>query len=119
MTSLIEGASIYGIEASGWDVNEEFFVEMSDLRGIPGGGQWLTLHHAVRVDAIVFLRLVNATALGPAFPVSYQVRAVRPANFGGTWELDLAELHRRDICAQKVQPILITDSHKELMEQSK
>jgi hypothetical protein len=119
MTAPMDGVSTCGIEASGWDVNEEFFVELSELQWISGGGQRLTLHRALRVGAIIFLRLVHATALGPAFPVSYQVRTVRASNFVGTWELDLAELHRREMCLQNEEPHLVTDGNKELMEQSK
>jgi hypothetical protein len=117
MTAPMARASIYGIEASGWDANEEFFVEMSDLQGTPGRGQRLTLRHALRVGAIVFLRLVHATALGPAFPVAYQVRMVRRSDFAGTWELDLAELRHRDMRPQKEEALLTPQRNEDLAEQ--
>jgi hypothetical protein len=118
MTAPLERPASYGIEASGWDINEEFFVELSDFQWSHGGGERLTLHHALRMGSIVFLRLVHSTAIGPPFPVAYQVRTVRRGNVSGTWELELIELRRRE-AHPKEEPLLIPERNEELVEQQK
>jgi hypothetical protein len=67
----------YRVEVSGWDAKENFFVEKTSLDWGERDGKSVALHVAVRVDSVLFVRLLRPLGGGADFPVPH--RAVRVA----------------------------------------
>jgi hypothetical protein len=65
----------YRVEVSGWDAKENFFVEKTSLDWRGREGKTVALHAAVRVDSVLFVRLLRPLGGGTDFPVPH--RAVR------------------------------------------
>src|SRR5271168_397587 len=65
----------YRVEVSGWDAKENFFVEKTSLEGGEREGKTVALHVAVRVDSVLFVRLLRPLGGGADFPVPH--RAVK------------------------------------------
>jgi hypothetical protein len=65
----------YRVEVSGWDAKENFFVEKTSLDWKEREGKTVALHVAVRVDSVLFVRLLRPLGGGEDFPVPH--RAVR------------------------------------------
>jgi hypothetical protein len=65
----------YRVEVSGWDAKENFFVEKTSLDWKEREGKTVALHVAVRVDSVLFVRLLRPLGGGADFPVPH--RAVR------------------------------------------
>src|ERR1700679_1911082 len=70
----------YRVEVSGWDAKENFFVEKTSLDWGEHEGKTVALHVAVRVDSVLFVRLLRPLGGGADFPVPH--RAVRVENHG-------------------------------------
>jgi len=85
----------YRIEVSGWDLNDAFFVEKTDLHWTTGGDKKLLLHHAVPEGAVVFVRLLAPENSLGTVPVAYQVESIQPMNSNGLCEMRLFQLHPR------------------------
>jgi hypothetical protein len=75
-TSATRG-NTYRLEVSGWDAKENFFVEKTSLDWKEREGKTVALHAAVRVDSVLFVRLLRPLGGGADFPVPH--RAVRVA----------------------------------------
>jgi hypothetical protein len=67
----------YRVEVSGWDTKENFFVEKTSLDWKEREGKTVALHVAVRVDSVLFVRLLRPLGSGADFPVPH--RAVKVA----------------------------------------
>ena len=67
----------YRVEVSGWDAKENFFVEKTSLDWKEREGKTVALHVAVRVDSVLFVRLLRPLGGGADFPVPH--RAVTAA----------------------------------------
>jgi hypothetical protein len=78
-TEAVMGAanrvSSYRVEVSGWDAKENFFVEKTSLDWREREGKTVALHAAVRLDCVLFVRLLRPLGGGADFPVPH--RAVR------------------------------------------
>src|SRR3984885_4839228 len=70
----------YRVEVSGWDAKENFFVEKTSLDWGEYEGKTVALHVAVRVDCVLFVRLLRPLGGGADFPVPH--RAVRVQDRG-------------------------------------
>lgn len=68
--------NIYSVEASGWDSDQVFFVEKSELEWNEETGKYLTLKHSLLVGSMVFLRLLQPNSGDRSLPVAYQVEHV-------------------------------------------
>src|ERR1700733_12927862 len=67
--------SSYRVEVSGWDAKENFFVEKTSLDWKEREGKTVALHVAVRLDSVLFVRLLRPLGGGADFPVPH--RAVK------------------------------------------
>jgi hypothetical protein len=65
----------YRVEVSGWDARENFFVEKTSLDWREREGKTVALHATVRLDSVLFVRLLRPLGGGADFPVPH--RAVR------------------------------------------
>jgi hypothetical protein len=75
MTIAASHRSSYRVEVSGWDARENFFVEKTSLDWREREGKTVALHNQVRLDSVLFVRLLRPLGGGADFPVPY--RAVR------------------------------------------
>ena len=69
-------ATIYPVEASGWDSAQCFFVERSELEWNEQTGKCLTLSHCLYPGSMIFLRLLQPSSSDRALPVAYQAEHV-------------------------------------------
>lgn len=73
---LLLGADSFRVEVSGWDENDVFFVEKSDLAWDDFAGKHISLRRMLPEGAIVFLRMLQPTALRPPSPAAYRVEFI-------------------------------------------
>jgi hypothetical protein len=62
----------YRVEVSGWDHNEAFFVENSELEWDQDSRKRVVLRHGLVDKAIIFVRLLEPMEPERAFPVAYE-----------------------------------------------
>ncbi len=88
-------ASLYRVEVSGWDTNENFFVEKTELQWDEGTGKRVRLSRPLRRSSIVFVRLLQPLSPTRGYPIAYQAEpddsAAEPVNY----EYKLIQLHPR------------------------
>jgi hypothetical protein len=75
-TKAIPGTDHFRVEVSGWDENEMFFVEKSDLAWDEFAGKHVSLVHMLPDGVIIFVRILQPTAIRQAPPVAYQVEFI-------------------------------------------
>lgn len=75
MTMAASRSNSYRVEVSGWDARENFFVEKTSLDWREREGKTVALHAIVRLDSVLFVRLLRPLGGGADFPVPH--RAVR------------------------------------------
>lgn len=75
MNTLVMAPTSYRVEISGWDIDENFFVEKTDLEWT-AEEKTIHLQHPVRKGTVVFVRLLGIDAPESTFPVAYQASAV-------------------------------------------
>lgn len=85
----------FRIEISGWGLDNDFFVERTDLLWTAGGEKQVQLHRALPEGAIVFIRLLASEPSSGSIPVAYQVRDVVPMDCTGRCQMRLAQLRPR------------------------
>jgi hypothetical protein len=68
--------SLYRVEVSGWDANQAFFVEKSELEWNEESGKQVALSHAVPDGAVIFLRLVQPISTSRSQAVAYEAEFV-------------------------------------------
>jgi hypothetical protein len=85
----------YRIEVSGWDLNDFFFVEKTDLPWSEGGEKRLLLHQTLSEGAVIFVRLMAPETSNGLVPVAYRVESVKPMNSTGLCEMRLVQVHPR------------------------
>ena len=84
--------SIYRVEISGWDVNEQFFVERVGLEWGQGEHKKVLLRKRVRPGALIFIRLLDNSSPSRTFPVAYRTREVREREASELYELTLNQV---------------------------
>jgi hypothetical protein len=85
----------YRVEVSGWDAKENFFVEKTSLDWRELEGKTVALHVAVRLDSVLFVRLLRPMGGGADFPVPH--RAVRVEDHG-------KDASCKDVRLEQLQP---------------
>jgi hypothetical protein len=81
-------AGLYRVEVSGWDKNQAFFVEKSELEWSEESGKCVALTNAVPDRAVIFLRSLQSLSADRSHPVPYEAEfmAVTPE---GQWQFRL------------------------------
>jgi len=87
-----EQISMYRVEVSGWDLNEQFFVERTALQWGQGEYRTVLIRQRVRQGALVFIRLLETVAPSRCFPVAYRARQVIERENGALYELKLSQV---------------------------
>ena len=94
MNSVAEMEKGYPVEVSGWDTDENFFVEKTILEWKEGGVKTTSLHCAIRVGCVLFIRLLQ-TPIGSNFPIPYEVASVAESEGNSTVQISLVQLQPR------------------------
>lgn len=84
--------SVYRVEISGWDLNEQFFVERAALEWSVGEQTTVLIHRRARQGALLFVRLLENSAPARTFPVAYRVREIREREGESAYELILSQV---------------------------
>jgi len=93
MSSQYRMSNTYRIEISGWDLDENFFVEKTHLEWSEEKGKRVQLRRPLRNGAVVFIRLIASVASGQGFPIAYQAELLKEQHPARIWEFRLLELH--------------------------
>jgi|SRR5260370_23367321 len=88
-------ATKYRIEVSGWDKNDTFFVESTELEWCEETGKRVRMSHDMRNGAVIFVRLQQGPVPGNSCPVAYQVQTIESKNNRRTHEFRLIQLRPR------------------------
>jgi hypothetical protein len=104
----------YRVEVSGWDARENFFVEKTLLDWREREGKTVALHATVRLDSILFVRLLRPLGGGADFPVPHRAVRVGDRSTGASCtEVGLEQLlPRRTMkdCADRAVESLVESS---------
>ena len=76
MNEATEEVERYTVEVSGWDHDEDFFVEQTQLEWQGQDVKKVNLRNRVRPGAMVFLRLLGPLNPPSVIPVAYRVGKV-------------------------------------------
>lgn len=87
-------------EISGWDTDENFFVEKALLQP-HGNGNKADLRARLRVGSLVFVRVFDQKSMDRAVPVTYQVSGIRIGagdvdRFRDAREVEMVQLRPRE-----------------------
>jgi len=94
MNAPVMTATSYRVETSGWDLDENFFVEKTDLDWIDGE-KTIHLQHSVRKGTVVFVRLMGINMQENAFPIAYQAASVTYQMHERCYDVSLMQLMPR------------------------
>jgi hypothetical protein len=70
--ACFQATGTYPVEVSGWDRDQVFFVEKSELEWDENSGKQIVLKRALRDHAIIFVRLLQPNGSDRSFPVAYE-----------------------------------------------
>jgi hypothetical protein len=91
MTMQIEASNTYSVEISGWNADEDFFVENTELNWTQEN-KTIQLQHAVRKGTVVFVRLIGIDAQEGSVPVAYQAVEVTYRMQQRCYEVSLTQM---------------------------
>lgn len=92
--------STCGVEASGWDVGGNFFVERTVLQWSGGDEEEIELRSSLADGDVVFLRLLQGGPDNP--PIAYRAARIHPPHADGKSRVLLAPLRRRQTHHQEL-----------------
>lgn len=93
-------------EISGWDAEENFFVEKTVLQQ-DGDGNRADLRARLRVGSLVFVRLIEEHSMNRAVPVTYKISRVSVQAGNGTHgsparEVEMVQLRPKEILTRSL-----------------
>jgi hypothetical protein len=86
----------YGVEVSGWNSAENFFVEKTSLEWTPEGTKSVRLKTDLRAGTIVFLRLLQYGPATNQFPIAYQTTELSTRDRDGRARVWLQQMRPRE-----------------------
>ena len=95
MNEVTQEVQQYIVEVSGWDHQEDFFVEQTQLEWQGQNVKKVNLRNRVRPGAIVFLRLLEPLNPPSVLPVAYRVGQVLSSDERKCSEVSLEQLWPR------------------------
>jgi len=66
----------YRVEVSGWDSEQAFFVEKTELEWSEETGKQITLSRELNPATMIFVRLLQATSPDRSSPVAYKAEPI-------------------------------------------
>ena len=91
MTAQTIAPTSHRVETSGWDVDENFFVEKTDLEWTEEE-KTIHLQHPVREGTVIFVRLMGMEVQENTFPVAYQAASVTDHTHERCYDVSLMQL---------------------------
>ena len=91
MHTETEALNRYTVEISGWNANEDFFAESTELIWAQED-KTIRLQHPVRKGAVVFMRLIGIDAQEGSVPVAYQAVEVTYQMQQRCYEVSLTQM---------------------------
>lgn len=85
----------YRIEVSGWGLDQNFFLEQTNLLWSLDGEKSVRLHRELIEGAMVFVRLLAPEPSVTSLPVTYEVSSVQPMSCNGLCGMRLRLLQPR------------------------
>jgi hypothetical protein len=92
MDLSIDQSGKYGVEVSGWNAHEDFFVEKSILDWTDKGEKCVELRSQLREGSVLFVRLIQRLPGSKNFPVPYRVIRIQPTNAEGHANISIEQL---------------------------
>jgi len=86
-------------EISGWDTDENFFVEKAVVQP-HGDGNKVDLRARLRVGSLLFVRLFEMTSLNRTVPVAYRVSCISRNAGRGARAVEMIELRPREMATR-------------------
>jgi hypothetical protein len=83
-------------EISGWDAEQQFFVERAELSAAGHGKNAAVLSNRVQRGSLVFVRPVDWSEQEKSHPVAYRVVEVRPKEGPAPFRVVLEPLHPKE-----------------------
>jgi hypothetical protein len=80
----------YTVEVSGWDAQERFFVEKTELEWDEQAGKRIRMRTPIERGTVLFIRLFDAAALD-SLPVAYEAREIRRHDTSSFYEVSLVQ----------------------------
>lgn len=96
MTGVVGQDQYYGVEVSGWNSTENFFVEKTSLEWTPEGLKSVRLKTALHAGTIIFLRLLEYGPATNQFPIAYQTTEFGSRDDDGRVRVWLRQMHPRE-----------------------
>lgn len=90
MLDLIAETTHYPVEVSGWDAQQNFFVENTTLEWSETNGRAVLVRSPLLHGALVFVRL--AGPLQTAYPLPYRVKSVQARGSRGLQRVHLEQM---------------------------
>jgi hypothetical protein len=91
----MHGADSYRVEVSGWDRSENFFVEKTILDWRNAEKKEVSLRVELKEGSVVFVRLLQTSAIGNHFPIAYQAKKVSAKDADGRFSIQVDRLRPR------------------------
>jgi len=82
IAEISEPQTAYPVEVSGWDHNEDFFVEKTELRWTERSGKHILLLRPIVSGSLVFLRLIDPLSIDRVRPVPYRAELFETTSGG-------------------------------------
>jgi hypothetical protein len=84
--------SSYRVEVSGWDAAEKFFVEKTMLDWHGGEQKEINLQVSLREGCVLFVRLLQPTAVLKSIPIAYEAAKLTKKDAHGGTRVCLAQI---------------------------
>lgn len=99
----------YGVEVSGWDASENFFVEQALLDWHRDGTKEVLLRCPLREGCVVFVRLLRTLPSQDSFPIACKVVKASGGHAAGRTLVQLEQLRPRPFLDGLPRPTSYTD----------
>ena len=81
---ISEPQAAYSVEVSGWDHNEDFFVEKTELHWSEQSGKHILFLRPIVSGSLLFLRLIDPLSIDRVRPVPYRAELFERRSLSGT-----------------------------------
>jgi hypothetical protein len=96
MTAPNQQAETHSVEISGWDTDENFFVERAYLQNYADGHKHVSIRSRLRIGSLVFLRISDELSPERSVPVAYEVSKMSEPASNRLADVELVRRHPRE-----------------------
>jgi len=95
----MESVQVQPVEISGWDVEGQFFVEVTEMDGNETSGSSVLLCHRVSSGTLLFVRSVadDSNPNGKGHPMPNEAQLTDSPDFAGRWHIRLTACDARNL----------------------